>query len=362
MNSQEVYRELSSSAQNAYADLFDSVLARSVSSTIEGLNGSFGKKAIRGRNYWYFQYRDIDGKVEQVYVGPESDALLALMQKHKGHSQEPIRRLAAAAIALGCDPMIPKHFRVIRRLSEYGFFRRGGILVGTHAFMAMSNMLGILPAEKMQTQDVDSAHAGKNISIAMPSTIEVKTDSAIRSLEMGLLPISTVEGKFGSTYINPADPAFRIDFLTSKNSDSDEPVYINGLSIAMQPLKFMEFSMVDIVQAVVFCAEGATLVNIPRPDRFAVHKLIVSAERKISESVKSAKDVRQANAIIQYYLDNRMDELAETCLEAVSNGSGWRRRLETGIINLGKLNIGAANAMLDIVASSSSSRSKPNPP
>ncbi len=31
---------------------------------------------------------------------------------------------------------------MIRRLSEYGFFRAGGVLVGTHAFLSYGNLLG----------------------------------------------------------------------------------------------------------------------------------------------------------------------------------------------------------------------------
>jgi hypothetical protein len=341
------YIELSISAQNAYADLFDSTVAASLSSTVAGLNGSFGKKVVHGKSYWYFQYRNIDGKVRQVYVGPESDKLSTLIQTHKSFSSKPIQRLASAAVVLGCEPMIPKHFRVIRRLSEYGFFRRGGILVGTHAYMAMVNMLGISPSEKMQTQDVDFAHAGKNISIAMPSNIKVETESAIKSLEMGLLPISTAEGKLGATYLNPSDPAFRIDFLTSRTSDSDEPVYIDGLSIALQPLRFMEFSMIDTVQAAIFCEEGSVIVNIPKPDRFAIHKLIVSSERKESETTKINKDVRQANTLIQYYIDHRPEQISTTCREACSNGPGWQRRLREGIGRLAKINTTAAEFLLN---------------
>lgn len=336
------YEEQSSSAQNAYADLFDAALAAHVAASVAGLNGSFAKKTVHGHEYWYFQFRDIGGAVKQLYLGPASDKLAALIRDHRSHQPKPLQRLAAAAVALGCEPMLPKHFRVIRRLGEYGFFRRGGILVGTHAFMAMANMLGITPAERMQTQDVDFAHAGKNISVALPANIVVETANAIESLQMGLLPISTLDGKPGGTYLNPADPAFRLDFLTSKNSKSDAPIYIEGLSIALQPLRFMEFSMVDTVQAAVIGSEGVAIANIPKPDRFAIHKLIVSAERDAGAEVKANKDVRQANVLIQYYLDHRPEEIAETCRDAFERGPGWRKRLSAGLVRLKKINPEAA--------------------
>jgi hypothetical protein len=339
------YTEQSASAQNAYADLFDAALAAHVAAGVEGLNGSFARKKVHGREYWYFQFRDIGGAVKQIYLGPASDQLAALIEDHRNHQPKPLQRLAGAAIALGCEPMLPKHFRVIRRLGEYGFFRRGGILIGTHAFMAMANMLGITPVERMQTQDVDFAHAGKNISVALPANIVVETTNAIESLQMGLLPISSLDGKPGGTYLNPADPAFRLDFLTSKHSDSDAPVYIKGLSIALQPLRFMEFSMVDTVQAAVISSEGTAIANIPRPDRFAIHKLIVAAERDTAAAVKANKDIRQANVLIQYYLDHRPDEIADTCRNAFDRGPGWSKRLTDGLARLEKINPEAANVL-----------------
>ncbi len=340
------YLELSASAQNAYADLFDSVLAASVSNTVSGLNGSFGTKSVHQKKYWYFQYRDIDSSVKQVYIGPDSEKIRNLIELHQSYEAKPILRLAAAAVALGCNPVLPKHFRVIKRLAEYGFFKRGGILVGTHAFLTMCNMLGIMPEERMQTQDVDFAHAGKNISIALPANIKVETRTALESLEMGLIPISTFSGTEGARYLNPADPAFMVDFLTSRISRKDDPIHIEGLAVALQPLKFMEFSMRDTTQAVALGNEGAVLVTIPKPDRFAIHKLIVSAERKISETAKINKDVRQANVLIQYYLDCRPDEIFETCKEAKDNGPGWEKRLRSGIAKLKKINPKASELLL----------------
>jgi hypothetical protein len=339
------YEEQSTSAQNAYADVFSAALAAHVSSSVAGLNGSFGKKTVHGREYWYFQFRDIGRAVKQIYVGPESASLSALIRDHKNHEAKPLQRLAAAAIALGCEPMLPKHFRVIRRLAEYGFFKRGGILVGTHAFMAMGNMLGIVPVEHMQTQDVDFAHAGKNISVALPANIKIDTASAIESLQMGLLPISSLDGQHGGTYLNPKDPAFRLDFLTSRNSTSDAPIFVEGLQIALQPLRFMEFSMVETTQAALLSTEGSVIVNIPRPDRFAIHKLIVAAERDVSSTVKADKDVRQANVLIQYYLDHRPEDIAETYRDALSRGPGWRKRLDGGLARLAKINPTAVTAL-----------------
>lgn len=336
------YSELSVNAQNAYADLFDSVLSLNLLS-VRKLNGSFNKKIIKNKEYWYFQYRGINRNINQIYIGPESDKLSELIkiQKDSEHSSKEISSLASSAIALGCEPLIPKHFRVIRRLDEYGFFKRGGILVGTHAYLSMCNMLGIKPEDSMQTQDVDFAHAGKNISVAMPSNINIKVSTAIESLELGLIPISSGE-KIGASYLNPSEPSFRLDFLTSKTSEDDHPIYIKELGVSLQPLKFMEFSMINTLQSTVFCKEGAVLVNIPDPSRFAIHKLIVSQERKQSEMAKINKDIRQANVLIQYYINTNQYKLIETLNEAYENGPGWAKRINSGIQLLSNINCDAS--------------------
>lgn len=148
------------------------------------------------------------------------------------------------------------------------------------------------------------------------------------------------------------------DLFWCRTSDSDAPVFIKGLSIALQPLRFMEFSMVDTLQSVVFCNEGAVIVNIPKPDRFAIHKLIVSSERKDSETVKSNKDIRQANVLIQYYIDHRASELDAVCKEAASNGPGWKKRLTEGIGRLASINPQAAGFLKDSVAGAGAGKPK----
>jgi hypothetical protein len=56
--------------------------------------------------------------------------------------EERLRERAAACKALGCSAMLDKHFRIVHKLSAYGFFKAGGALIGTHAFAAYGNMVG----------------------------------------------------------------------------------------------------------------------------------------------------------------------------------------------------------------------------
>lgn len=211
------FTELPLSAQTAYAQLFDAANTTELSRSVANLAGSFAQKNVKGRIYWYFQHSDLVGKSRQIYIGPDTSAVRKLVElRADAPGVDALRALARSAIALGCQPLVARHFRVIRRLLDHGFFKAGGVLVGTHAFLAYGNLLGVIWGDASRTQDVDFAHAGKSLSIALPGNVEVNVHRAIESLEMGFLPISGIAGKTGATYLNPREPDFRLDFLTPR--------------------------------------------------------------------------------------------------------------------------------------------------
>jgi hypothetical protein len=325
------YRELSLGAQTAYAELADQVQALEVHASLVGLSGAFHKRTLKGREYWYFGYRDIDGTGRMVYIGPNTERIQGLVVRFEAQKQSgTLIPQANAAIALGCVATMPKHFKLIKRLADYGMFRAGGILVGTHAFLAYGNMLGIRWTDGGLTLDVDFAHAGKNISLALPTDVRMDIHSALESLEMGLLPITQLSGRTGAQYRNPQDPELRLDFVTSMHRDNT-PVRVPNLNIALEPLRFMEFSLEGTLQACLLSREGACTVNLPAPERFAVHKLIVYGERPVAQRTKATKDLLQAAALISYLMETgRESELLTAWSDASSRGPGWRKRLNEG--------------------------------
>jgi hypothetical protein len=327
-----LYEELTSVAQTAYAQLLDVALTTEHMRTVADLSGSFASKTIKGHKYWYYQYSEPSGNLRQIFVGPDNDAVRSLIQeKNQPGASEGLIPLAASAVALGCTDVLPKHLRVIRRLSEYGFFHAGGVLIGTHAFLAYGNMLGVHWGDSSLTQDIDFAHAGKNVAVALPSNIEVQTHEAIQSLQMGLLPISGLQGKSGASYLAPRDPGFQLDFLTTLHRGGEEKYEHPQLHVTLQPLKFMEYSLVQVQQAVLCNKEGAVVVNIPHPARYALHKLIVYGAREGAFASKAGKDLIQAASLLQYFKNNRTWEIKEAYQDLVSRGKGWGMRFERGL-------------------------------
>jgi hypothetical protein len=213
------------------------------------------------------------------------------------------------------------------------------VLVGTHVFVALGNALGVRWTEADRTLDVDFAHAGRNVSIGLPATIRVDVHEALTSLEMGLLPITQFTGNVGARYRNPKDPDLRLDFVTTRHR-GDDPVHVPNLNVALQSLKFMEFMLEETTQGLALCAEGATVVNLPTPARYAVHKLIVHGERPLREHAKAVKDLQQAAALATYFLEERPTDFRKAWRDAVGRGAGWRRRVEQGRAALVRLEPG----------------------
>lgn len=333
-----LYQPLSSTAQTAYAQLLDAVQAAEMSRSIASLRGSFASKQVKGKTYWYFQYTEVSGKLRQLYVGPDSDRVRALMaQQDQPGPVAALELLARSAQALGCAAFLPAHFRVVQRLGDYGFFKAGGVLIGTHAFLGYANMLGVRWGDADRTQDMDFAHAGKQLAIALPGNLQIDTRAAIDSLQMGFLPLLSSDGKAGGSYLNPRDPDFQLDFLTPLHRGGGEAFAHPQLGVTLQPLKFMEYSLQDVQQAAVFSASGATVVSLPHPARYALHKLIVAGERPPARAVKSHKDLRQSAALLSWFHENAAWQVDEAWQDLLSRGPGWVARVKRGRDAVGKL-------------------------
>lgn len=324
-----LYIEQSAAAQTAFANVADAAGQAELRRSVADLPGSFAKKLIKGKSFWYFQRRTPDGEQKQIYVGPDDEDTREIIERHQDPSLKRgrvhLQALTRAAIALGCASVVPKHARILRRLAEHGFFKSGSILVGTHAFLAYQNILGIRWTGGDTTLDLDFAHSGNNVSLALPTNIATDTRAAIDSLQMGLVPNSML-----TSFKKTDEPDMDLDFLTSVGGDGDKPVDSQLLNIRLQPLPFMEFSMEATFTSTVLENQGPIVVNLPAPERYAVHKLIVHGERPQKQRTKSVKDLVQAASLFSYLSVSDPYLLRQAWTDAVGRGRGWEKRLMSG--------------------------------
>jgi hypothetical protein len=324
-----MHHEFTLAAQTAFAGLDHAARQADLNRSIANLPGGFAKKRVAGRSYWYYQVKGPDGRLRQSYVGPDDSSTQVLIQRHADPTEKLARqqlvRMTRAAMELGCADIPPKHARVIERLADSGLFSAGGILVGTHAFLAYQNIFGVRWTAGAATLDLDFAHAGRNISLALPENLKLDTVAAIESLEMGFIP-----NQAHTTFRKADEPDFDLDFLTSRGRTGDAPVVVKRLNLTMQPLRFMELSLQDPMRATLLARNGPIVVNLPRPQRYALHKLLVYGERSQAQRTKARKDIVQAAALIDYLLTHDAHEMVAMWADVMSRGPGWRKRLKDG--------------------------------
>ncbi len=331
---------LSASAQSAYADLLGVARDEALSRSIENLSGTFNKKTVRGAVYWYFQYMDVAAATQrQFFVGPDSPEVRALVERAGGKPKGDLVPLVKSAIALGCEASTSIHFRIVRQLSEIGFFRAGGLLIGTHAFLAYGNYLGAKWGAAGQTQDVDFARAGTDVQLALPATLEIEARSAIEALREGFMPV-TRGGAWDSeptptaTFVARKDRALKIDFLTPAKYGARGGAFRHEqLGVNLQPIEFLEFVLEDVTQTALLGPSGAVLVNVPAPARYALHKLMVHIRR--GEREKAPKDLRQAAALLEVL--GPSGELKALWRDLIARGRAWKEVAAGGRAKLRRL-------------------------
>lgn len=343
-----LYQELPGAAQAAYSNAATAARSLEARRDAGSLPGNFVSKTVKGEPYWYFQYTDLSGKQRQIYVGRDDEATRRLRDTHV-HSPnrdalEHVRRLARAAIELGCPALIPAHSRVIAKLADASFFRVGGVLIGTHAYAAYQNHFGVRWLAADSTTDLDFAHDHR-LAAAIAADVRVDVPSAIESLSMGFMPLKSL-----STYQKADEPDFQIDFLTTMGRSGEEAVYNESLKLRLLPLRFMEFSLEDPFQSVVLGNNAPIVVNLPRPEKYALHKLLVAAERSGDYKDKARKDLTQAASLIHYLMASDPDALREASANLHSRGAGWTKRLQAGLKTLRSLDL-ASGLDLSLVES-----------
>ncbi|MEI9804754.1 MAG: GSU2403 family nucleotidyltransferase fold protein [Pseudolabrys sp.] len=311
--------------QTTYAELLERCAAASFHDQFPN-DGSFTKKTVKGRIYWYFQTSSEQGRT-QKYVGPETPELLAQIAHHKeARDDERERRALVSALVRSFRLPRPKPEigNAIEALAKAGAFRLRAVLVGTIAYQTYPAMLGVsLPNPTMQTVDIDIAQfddTSITVTDRTRSVLEIlqETDETFR-------PVPSLHKGRVTRYVAPKS-GLRVEFLTPNvGRETDLPKSLPTLQTDAQPLRFLKFLIDEPDPAVILHGPGI-LVLVPSPQRYAVHKLIISRRRQAG-SIKRDKDILQAEALLDILSKKRPYELGEIWNEAFDTGPKWRKPL-----------------------------------
>lgn len=263
------------------------------------------------------------GRADDPEVVARADAAQAEMARRQDRRRlvSTLRRLIPGpAKTLG---------KVLDTVSHAGLFRRGAVLVGTAAYQCYPPLLGfVLPSATVMTQDADLATA----DLALDG--EIEGDSMVAILQRADPSFAALPG------LDPKAPparfrnaeSFVVDLLTPQRRRGDRnPMPLKALAAGAVPLHHLDWLIEEPVAAVALHGAGVA-VSLPRPARFAVHKLILAQKRPAHEAAKSRKDLAQAAALIAGLREAEPFTLEDALGEARSMGrDGWARPIDRSL-------------------------------
>lgn len=313
-------------AHSAYHDLIRALQDDAVSD----LRGTPTKVERGGRIYWYDSYR-VGCDVRKRYIGEDrpdlrerldrAAALRAEARERRSQRARLIRILRSEGF-LGVDA---GSGGLIAAMAKAGVFRLGGTLVGTVAFRLYEGELGL-------RYDVDDAAQTNDIDIASFERLSLVLDDGVEGGVAQLLadfsfePAPTLDDRRTWRWRQSRSQTL-VEFLTPAFGEREELRPLAALGVHAQSLHYLNYLIAEPIKAAVTYRDGV-LVQIPRPERFAIHKLIVSDRRSGGpDSLKSVKDRRQAAFLIEALARDRPEDLREAYEDALARGPRWRERL-----------------------------------
>lgn len=298
--------------------------------------GAPTRVTVKGRVFWYDKFR-VGNKMAQRYIGPDSDALRerferldTLKAEAEARSRERTR-LVRILRAEGFAPLDAKTGSLLSAFSRVGVFRLGGTLVGTVAFRHYEGELGVkLGFDQLaQTGDIDIG-SFERLSFAIGDTVDEPLEQVFSELKFRPVPtldrgrVWRWEQASGETLVEFLMPAHGEEGIRE----------LPALGVNAQALRHLDYLLREPIPAVSLYRSGV-LIQIPRPERFAIHKLIVAERRQGgSDGLKARKDRAQADFLIAVLAELRPDELREAHAEAMERGPRWRERISASLERL----------------------------
>lgn len=279
-----------------YSDL--EAVAVNQTSAFVGTPGAIVRKEnASGFLFYAHQTYDGNGTQRDAYVGgpvgdPSVEAATAAL---RGRIAEVNRNLKSIRLLVreGFAAVDRKTHATIASLHNHAVFRAGGILVGSHAYGALLNKLGAR-AVPYTTEDIDIARRRKLAFSVLPETplLEMLRQSGIDFVEVPQLDPRVPS----SSFKEPGRSQFTVDLLVPSPTREIAVVPVPELNAHATALPYLDYLLAETQRGVVISRQGYCAVQLPLPERFAIHKLIVSQLRS-DRGAKSAKDIHQASVL-----------------------------------------------------------------
>ncbi|GAC1661502.1 MAG: GSU2403 family nucleotidyltransferase fold protein [Candidatus Dormibacteraceae bacterium] len=279
-----------------------------------GTPGNLTQRANEsGTKFWVHRYSDALGRRQETYLGTTADqaviAGLEPLRKRIEETNTTIARVRVLARA-GFATVDRKTYSTLATLHNHGLFRAGALLIGSHAFGALLNALGVR-AVPYATEDVDIARAEALALPELPALIDM-----LRETGIGFFAVPALNPRQHPTSFKEGGRfRLKVDLLVPSPGEAYPTIAVPELKAHAQGLPYLRYLLGHSQEVPVLSPHGVVLVRVPVPERYALHKLIVSQLRAKTSS-KPAKDLRQAATLIEALVE-RYPGAVEDALAAV---------------------------------------------
>ena len=292
-----LYTRHSQGLAATYADVENHALAQK--EVISGTPGSVVERTnASGARFYARQYYDHEGRKRDRYIAgpvgsPDTEALAASWRERIRETNDVISSVRLL-VREGYLAIGPKQFAALAPMCAHGLFEAGAVLVGTYAYSVAVNRLGIRAAA-YSTEDIDLARPGKLAIDELPAggILEVLRESGIDFVDVPAFP----HGEPTACFKERGRSRLKVDLLVPARGTEATTEFIPELKAHATALPYLRYLLGETQPGVVMSNHGVAAVRIPIPERFAIHKLIVS-QLRVGRGQRSLKDRRQAAMLI----------------------------------------------------------------
>jgi hypothetical protein len=264
------------------------------------------------------RYSDGAGRRHEDYLGTADDAEV------KDRVQELRGRIEAANATLGRIRILAragfatvdrKTYSTLATLCNHGLFRAGALLIGSHAYGVLLNVLGV-KSVPYATEDVDIARREQLALPGIPPLLKVLRETGIEFFEVP--PLNRRDKP--TSYLESGGSRLRVDLLVPSPDETYPTIRIPELDAYAQGLPYLKYLLSKSQEATILSPHGVAMVRVPVPERYAIHKLLISQLRGTGAS-KSSKDLTQAATLIEAVVE-RFPGAIQDALAVVPKSAG----------------------------------------
>lgn len=256
------------------------------------------RQNAKGFRFYARQYYDVTGKKREQYVSgpvgdPVADDIAAMLRDQIEQANQVLADIRLLGRE-GFQVADARTFGTLASLHNRGVFRAGGVLIGSHAFGILLNHMGVRAAA-YATEDVDLGRAEPLRFDEPPALglLEMLQESGILFAEVPALD----HRQPATRWKEIGRGRFHVDLLVPSPDHTFPIVHVPELRAHAQGVPYLRYLLGETQPATVIARTGCCQVRVPTPERFAVHKVLVS-QLRTDRSAKSGKDLQQAATLL----------------------------------------------------------------